>query len=271
MANKAYTLDDFLFKLKNRFGNKIDNLDFSKSIYIKSKLPMTVTCKIHGDFEISPNKLLCGEACKYCNREKRDDKRRISKEEFIKRAIKINTLDDGYVKYDYNKVLDMDKISYETEVEIFCKQCQKYFKQTINNHLAGKGCSNCNISKIEEEIIHFIEYNHINYIHLYHNKSILGRQSLDFYLPDLNIAIECQGRQHFNKVELDMFEFNKTLDRDIRKNKICLENNIKLLYYTNEKLINEDIFNNSIFKGIYNKDNLISDKDKLIEAIFKSS
>ena len=270
MANKAYTLDKFLIKLKNRFGNDIDNLDFSKSIYVKSKLPMTVTCKIHGDFKISPNKLLSGEGCKYCNREKRDNKRRINKEEFIKRAIKINTLDDGYIKYDYSKILEMDKISYETEVEIYCKQCQRYFKQTVNNHLARKGCSNCQISKIEEEIMHFFEYNNINSIHLYHNKSILDRQSLDFYLPDLNVAIECQGIQHF-KAKHFTESLDTIIERDIRKNKICLENNIKLIYYTHQKLINEDIFNNSIFQGIYTKDNLISDKDKLIEAIFKSS
>lgn len=264
-------LYDFLIKLRNRFGDEIDNLDFSKSIYVKSKLPMTVTCKIHGDFKISPNKLLSGEGCKYCNFEKMGEKRRISKEEFIKRAIKLNTLDNGYVRYEYDKILDMDKISYDTEVEIFCKKCKKYFKQTVNNHLVGKGCSHCQMSKMEERIMHFLEYNKINYIYLYRNKNILSKQSLDFYLEDLNVAIECQGRQHFNKVELDRFNFNKILERDIRKNKICLDNNIKLIYFTESNLINDDIFTNPIFQGIYNKENLIYDKDKLIEAIFKSS
>ena len=61
---------------------------------------------------------------------------------------------------------------------------------------------------------------------------------LDFYIPKYNVAIECQGKQHFikesgwrkdNKEE----EFNELVERDNKKRKLCEEHGIKLLYYSN--------------------------------------
>jgi len=74
---------------------------------------------------------------------------------------------------------------------------------------------------------------------------LLGRQSLDFYLPDYNIAIECQGIQHFKPVDFggkgeksanELFEKNK--ERDDKKLKKCLSNNIEMIYVVdNEKYL----------------------------------
>ena len=63
----------------------------------------------------------------------------------------------------------------------------------------------------------------------------LGRQSLDFYLPDYNVAIECQGRQHFEAVDYFGGDkgFKNTLERDKRKKALCEKNGIKLLYFGN--------------------------------------
>lgn len=62
----------------------------------------------------------------------------------------------------------------------------------------------------------------------------LELQTLDFYLPEYNIAIECQGRQHLserafsNKERKRDFEYQ--LNNDILKNKKCIDNGIKLYY-----------------------------------------
>ena len=63
----------------------------------------------------------------------------------------------------------------------------------------------------------------------------LGKQSLDFYLPDHNIAIECQGKQHF---EGSRAFGHKELEatwhlRDKIKKRLCDENGVDLIYYTN--------------------------------------
>ena len=63
------------------------------------------------------------------------------------------------------------------------------------------------------------------------------QQSIDIYLPDLNIGIEYQGRQHFIPVSRfgGSSEYEKTVERDERKFKKCAENGVKLIYFTWEK------------------------------------
>ena len=63
----------------------------------------------------------------------------------------------------------------------------------------------------------------------------LGKQSLDFYLTDYNIAIECQGIQHFEPIKFfgGKKNFKKQLIRDTKKQLLCSKYNLKLLYYTN--------------------------------------
>ena len=62
----------------------------------------------------------------------------------------------------------------------------------------------------------------------------LGRQSLDFYIPSKNIAIECQGEQHYKPK--DFFGGESGLieikERDSKKLKLCNEHGVKVLYYT---------------------------------------
>ena len=78
----------------------------------------------------------------------------------------------------------------------------------------------------------------------------LGRQRLDFYLPDYGVAIECQGEQHFQCVEY--FGGEKKLlqnqERDRLKKELCDNNNVKVLYYTNllkyDTFLTEKIYHN---------------------------
>jgi len=57
-----------------------------------------------------------------------------------------------------------------------------------------------------------------------------SRLRFDFYLTEYNIAIEYDGSQHYNrKFNMSEEEFLNTQERDKRKNKFCLENNIPLL------------------------------------------
>ena len=91
----------------------------------------------------------------------------------------------------------------------------------------------------------------------------LGKQSLDFYLPDYNMAIECQGEQHFEPVfyrwktkEKPLEAFEKQLMRDKIKYECCLKNGVKILYYGNKKFkknINELITNIDELEQIMNK------------------
>ena len=74
-------------------------------------------------------------------------------------------------------------------------------------------------------------------IYQYHSEW-LGKQSLDIFIPSLNVGIEYQGAQHYRAVELfggeDGLRERKKLD--IRKKRLCKENGIKLveIKYTDE-------------------------------------
>jgi hypothetical protein len=67
------------------------------------------------------------------------------------------------------------------------------------------------------------------------NKGVL---ELDFYIPDVNIAIECQGRQHFEPVRWNYNltyeeieeQYNGVVERDSIKKSLCDLNGITLLY-----------------------------------------
>ena len=74
----------------------------------------------------------------------------------------------------------------------------------------------------------------------------LGQQSIDIYIPDIKVAVEYQGQQHYKSVEIFGGEegLRKTQERDERKRKLCAENGIHLVYWpytveiSNEKLDN---------------------------------
>lgn len=59
----------------------------------------------------------------------------------------------------------------------------------------------------------------------------LGRQSIDIYVPEVNLAVEYQGQQHFGPVELFGGEegFENVQLRDERKRLLLKSNNVRLL------------------------------------------
>lgn len=85
----------------------------------------------------------------------------------------------------------------------------------------------------------------------------LGRQRLDFYLPEYNIAIEYQGEQHFKPVKYFGGEkrYLDRLERDNRKKILCEENNVKIIYFSYwEKASSNTIKNeNDLIKIIKNE------------------
>lgn len=59
----------------------------------------------------------------------------------------------------------------------------------------------------------------------------LGRQSLDIYIPSLNIGIEYQGKQHYESVEFFGGEegLEERIKLDEKKKKLCKDNKVTLL------------------------------------------
>jgi very-short-patch-repair endonuclease len=215
--------EDFLQRGKEIHNNKYD---YSKVEYINALTKVCIICPEHGEFWQTPNAHLnCKQGCQKCK-----GLYKKTTEEFITNAKKIHG-----DKYDYSKV---EYNGNKIKVCIICPEHGEFW-QRPNDHLKGCGCSKCNISKIEREIKELLENEKIDFIYQARKKDnhdllCLGRLTLDFYLPKYKIAIECQGIQHFYTKNFFTEEcVKKTHERDKRKFKICKENGILLLYYSN--------------------------------------
>ncbi len=77
----------------------------------------------------------------------------------------------------------------------------------------------------------------------------LGKQHLDIYIPELNLGIEYQGKQHLMPIEIFGGEiaFDQNVKRDLRKKQLCKENNCSLY-----EVFPEDDFNTTL-EFIYTK------------------
>lgn len=65
----------------------------------------------------------------------------------------------------------------------------------------------------------------------------LGKQRIDIYIPDLKLAIEYQGQQHYEPVDIfggeEALEKNKKMDK--RKKLLCQKNEIDIIYFRHDE------------------------------------
>ena len=65
---------------------------------------------------------------------------------------------------------------------------------------------------------------------------------MDFYLPQFNAAIECQGRQHYEAV-WGTERLKQQKEWDLRKKDNCIANGIRLfeIHYTDIKIVSQKV------------------------------
>ena len=227
-----------------KYGNFYD---YSNVKYVNNTTPVEITCPKHGIFKQTPHNHLSFIGCKLCSNENRSRLNKKTTDEFIDGAIKIHGDKYDYSETEYNGANE--------KVKICCKK-HGFFWQTAHNHLKGAGCPSCNESKLESEIDKLLDEHSINHIRWYGNKW-MGAQTLDFYMPEINVAIECQGGQHFEPVELfgggEQLEIQ--IKRDALKRQKCKENGVELIYYADEKY--KEYINEKENKAFFNKEKLL--------------
>lgn len=216
-SNESIFISKAVVKHENKY-------DYSKVIYNGSKQNVIIICPDHGEFMITPNNHLRGEGCPVCGRAKTKISTKMNTDKFIDKS----NLKHGY-KYDYSNVKYVDST---TKITIVCLKHGK-FEQQPNNHLFGQGCPLCKESKLEKIINHMLTCYGICY-ERQKRFPWLGRLSLDFYLPKYNVAIECQGKQHFGIGGWnDVNNFKNTIKRDNKKNELCALNGVTVKYFSN--------------------------------------
>lgn len=244
-SGKYLDKDFFIEKARMIHGNKYD---YSKVEYHGNKTPVCIICSEHGEFFMKPNGHLLGHGCPKCYHEATRKRLTKTADNFISIASKVH---EG--KYDYSQMVYVNR---GTPIKIICPT-HGAFMQTPKSHIRGSGCPMCNNSLLEDTVTRLLKRFGISFVPqktfawLFHN----GTLHLDFYLPEHNIAIECQGIQHFQPVEFWGGEegLRNTQERDQAKRLLCEQHGIRLLYFSN--------------LGIKYSYNVIQDPERLIKII----
>lgn len=229
-------MDEFLEK--SSLTHELSKYNFEKTdlFNLDEDGKITITCLKHGDFKILPHNFLNGHGCPSCAKENIGNKTRMPISEILKKEKEI--FGNRY------EILNLNEYKKaKTMLKIKCNVCGNVFESTRYNHInMKKGCPYCAQTSIEQIIDTMLKENNINYIYRAKKKNIPWIQNLeiDFFLPDYNIGIECQGGQHFFSVDLWGGEENlqNIIKRDELKQKLCEENNVKLFYYSDKEYDN---------------------------------
>ena len=141
-------------------------------------------------------------------------------------------------------------VNRNTPIMHRCKIDGNEWMATPSNTLYGKSCPVCKETHGERLIRQYLEKNIIKYEFQknFDDCKDINALPFDFYLPDYNIAIEYDGRQHFEPIEYfgGQKAFEYTQKHDNIKNEYCKNNNIKLLRIPYFKNVEEEL-NNFLF------------------------
>lgn len=232
IGKRRMSKEDFILKSKAVHGDKYN---YSKVVYKNSRENITIICPVHGEFYPAPGNFLLGSGCPKCSLIEQHEKQKKSVEDFINDSIKVHgdKYDYSEVKYNGGKVF----------VEIICKK-HGAFHQSPNNHQRGNGCPFCNSSKGEKRIKLILDNLEVRYFTQHTFDGLVDKRKLkcDFYLPDSNMVIEFNGKQHYEEVKTwgGKEAFNEVQRRDELKRVFLKSVNIKLLEipYTENDLEN---------------------------------
>jgi hypothetical protein len=153
----------------------------------------TITCPEHGDFIQMPMNHMKGHECHKCATIKVSNKNRMTKEEFVERAIKVHGN-----KYDYSK---SDYIGYSKKLSIHCSRFDKKgiehgnFIQRPCSHLDNQGCPKCGKESwmktqslqrrsTKEEFVNKANKVHNNYYDYSKSIYINGKTKLEIICPE---------------------------------------------------------------------------------------
>lgn len=219
--------------------NHNEYIDYSRVNYINSHTKVELIChkkdkegNEHGIFYQLPYQHIQGYSCPKCALDTNRIKHQTtSSETFKEKGMKIH---DG--KYIYDLVNEENYNGIKKKVPIICKE-HGLFWQTPDKHINSRqGCPKCKSSHLENNVRNILKEKNILFIEQ-KRFDWLGQLSLDFYIPSLNTAIECQGIQHFSPI--DHFggndKFKTQVARDKLKYSLCKEHGLKVVYFCDKE------------------------------------
>lgn len=255
-SNKKKTNEDFLEELF-KINPNIQPLEE----YINSKTKILCKCNICGyEWRVSPTHLLYSKSgCKNCAWKYNGKQLRKDPEIFKSELNQINPTIE----------LLTDYVRTKDKVKVRCLICNHEWCSRPSDLLRGTGCPCCSISNGELIIMNYLNNHNILFFYdiayfddLYGTS---GKRLLrpDFILPELNIWIEFDGRQHFEPVNFKNNKdkegaynnFNIIKQNDLIKENYAIENGwmlIRISYLEYDNI--ENILDEYLYYGGNNDD-----------------
>lgn len=197
-----------------------------KSDILNNTTCIKYACPIHGEQSMRVHNLISGRGCTKCAENMKREKLNLSLDEVEKR---INNCGGILLnKKDYVN-------SNVKNLKVLCPECKMPFitsLQKFTQH-GNQVCSKCSNKESvgEKKIRHYLEDNGIKFIPQKWFKDCRDINPLpfDFYLPEKNIIIEFDGKQHFGETNYFSYSYEKIKNHDEIKNAYCKRNNIKMI------------------------------------------
>lgn len=214
---------------------KAPNIEVTEK-YIDSRTKISHHCLICDyHWKTKPNNILNGCGCPICAGTAQK-----SHDDYLKQVSLINP--EIIVLGEY--------INARTQILHKCKIDGCEWNAMPDKILHGQGCPQCNESHGERAVRQWLDSHKIKYIFqkTFDDCRDINLLPFDFYLPNHNIIIEYDGKQHYEPVEL--FGGEKSLANTQRHDEIkteyCKNNNINLLRIPYFKNVDDEL-NNFLF------------------------
>ena len=197
-----------------------------KSEFTSVKMQIRFRCKKHGEQSMMADNLIRGHKCKECSYESRFNSMRYSKEYISSYIASVNE----------NTLLNPDDYStvVKRNLRIRCKCGNEYVTSFANfERYNVNSCFSCSCKESAGEVIirKFLESNNILFEQEKRFSDCRDIRPLpfDFYLPQYNLCIEFDGKQHFGEMSNSIFDYNTISKHDKIKNDYCLDHGIDII------------------------------------------
>lgn len=183
-------------------------------------------CPKHGEQFMRVSNFLNGRKCPQCNIDQHRLDYQLSQDEIIRRVEECGGTILNPEEY-INNCTD--------NLQFVCRCCGDIFNSSLQHYLqhGGRVCLKCSkvISVGESKIRKFLEDNNIKYKpeKWFDDCRDIRPLRFDFYIKDMNLAIEFDGVQHFKNRGFFKHSVEQTKIHDEMKNQYCIDNGITLI------------------------------------------
>ena len=229
---RNFTNEDFLEKVKDLYGNEYTFLEEYVNTGTKLKVRHNI-CK--NEYEVAPCNFFQGYKCPYCSKHKKKTT------ESFKKEVKELVGEEYSVLGEYSNNKQKLKMRHN--------KCNKIFEMRPNDFLYGHRCPYCQSllphGSVGIQIIRkYLDENNYYYKEEFTDKRCKYKKVLrfDFMLFDEDynplIAIEFDGKQHFQKTFNSETKFKAQQIRDSIKNEFCEKNGIEMIRISYKEIEN---------------------------------